>query len=111
MKTEQERIEEYLKRFPLIPKKKPPKPVLVSEQELSAEALRKRHERARQALIDRERQEIAEHNRRVKAEAFQAYVDGWMEDRRRIEAHERWLRRQADPFNYGHWNNPDGDVA
>ena len=110
-------------------KPEPPKPVLVSEQELGVDALRERHERAQRRLMEAERAEVRqqmaqpltaeEHNRQTQREAharacappspYQLRVDKWIEDRQRIAAHERWLRRQLDPVNLGHWS-AEGDV-
>jgi hypothetical protein len=51
---------------------------------------------AEQARIE-EQQELAR-------QRYQAIFDAWVESQRAAAAEERRIRRELDPFNFGHWN-------
>jgi hypothetical protein len=48
-------------------------------------------------MTDEEKEKLA-------AQRYQREIDRWMEWQRNEEAEARRLRRQLDPFNWGHWN-------
>lgn len=67
----------------------------------SPEVLRVKADRERQRLMEAERCELE----RIKQQRrVQEALDYWMESRTAIDEHERWLLRQADPDNIGHWH-------
>jgi hypothetical protein len=112
--------EEFLAKLPgmlaaTLPDRKP-KLKLASEAELSLETQRERVAKAQRRLMDEEKASFnraAEHNRRVLAELraennrlrpadiAQATIDFWKEYLMKVEAHERWFRRQLDPDRCG----------
>jgi hypothetical protein len=54
---------------------------------------------AEQALMEEEwRQQGLERQR------GHAILDSWVESQRAAAAEERRIRRELDPFNFGHWN-------
>jgi len=53
-----------------------------------------------QRRIQREKEEMAQQNARVR---YQRVLDQWWEAQREQEEWERRIRREIDPFNWGHW--------
>jgi hypothetical protein len=96
-----------------------PKLTVLSETSLSLETQAQRLAQSQQRLMGEEKrcveEEAVEQNRRVLAEqrasAFaelqsprvrqEMMIDRWVESRREIEAHERWLRKHLDPDSLG----------
>ena len=108
MKTHEECMRELIAFLDIhCPERKPkPKPKLKAINGTADEeaVLRRTHERAQRELMEEERRRAAAREQERKeavTAALHARLDRWMEDRRSIEAHERWLKRQLDPFNLG----------
>lgn len=112
-------IEELLRLHPVVPKKKPkPKLEVVSTAEPSVEVLRANAARAQDRVHEEERRQFRPNetlirNKRLFGRArplpedeqrrlnLQFALDAAMERQHRERKHERWLRRQADPYNLG----------
>jgi hypothetical protein len=104
-------IENLLGLPPPPPPKPKPKLVVASDAELSLEAMRLRFERACERLMIAEKRCVKEwiseaRSRDVARQerdqlAWQQRIDAWVEDQRRIEAHERYMERYLDPTNSG----------
>jgi hypothetical protein len=104
-------IRELAKSF--LPDPPPPKPNLTvaSETALSLDTLRDRFERASERLMVAEKRMVKEWINEAKSReagrrereqlAWQQRIDAWVEDQRRIEAHERMMERYLDPTNSG----------
>jgi hypothetical protein len=107
-------IEARLERIRPKPK---PKLTVASEASLSLETQAQRLAKSQQRLMGEEKRRVgaAEQNRRVLTEQraialaelqsprvrHQVMIDRWVESRREIEAHERWLRKHLDPDSLG----------
>ena len=52
-----------------------------------------------QARIEEQRQQ-----QELARQRYQAVLDAWVESQRAAAAEERRIRRELDPFNFGHWN-------
>jgi hypothetical protein len=94
------------------PKPKPkPKLVVASDAELSLDAMRERFERASERLMLAERRCVKEWLSEARTRdmarrerdrlAWQQRIDAWVEDQRRMEAHERMMERALDPTGSG----------
>jgi hypothetical protein len=57
-------------------------------------------EQDRRRRRERENEELAE----AKRNRAQAELDRWWQAQRDEEAYRRKLRRELDPFGWGHWN-------
>jgi hypothetical protein len=40
----------------------------------------------------------------LRRQRYQAILDAWVEGQRAAAAEEGRIRRELDPFNFGHWN-------
>ena len=49
---------------------------------------------------EREKEEMAQQSTRLR---YQRVLDQWWEAQREQEEWERRIRREIDPFNWGHW--------
>jgi hypothetical protein len=102
-----------LKNLLPAPPPPPPKPNLVvaSEANLSLATMRERFERACERLMVAERRCVKEWLREARSRdvaqrerqqlGHQQRIDAWVEDQRRIEAHERMMERYLDPTGSG----------
>jgi hypothetical protein len=114
-------IEELLRLHPVVPKKKKPKPPdlkVASTADPSVEVLRANAARAQERVHEEERRQFRPNealirNFRLHGRArplppdeqhrlnLQFALNAAMERQHCERKHERWLRRQADPYNLG----------